>query len=396
MDDLICELQASTKHEEGFFVYLRQNPANKRNPYDLVPFRQQELGLDSRQTRTRSLAAGAGEQTGQPGAGGSAEESQSRASKNLNAIEDFRRTEARRVLEHPAGKKAAPQRASGPSQGEEVPQAPQFKYYTLSKKGMATFINNEPCEFIRIENWLAERAQFDQISQKRFFANFRTWKILRMWRLNILSARRELVTANLKAKLFHADPTFGRVLLQHRAGCKDLEKLRVLDLQQPSRDSFAAEDFRKQQELLRGRVEASVRDASDRTRDLFKSAITSILDDLRTRIHKQDEVDQSAETGPAPGRPEPALAANKASLGTANELRLMRQIEKLDKNQSPGQDPVYEQLGFKHNLKFSARNELRDACKKFLRFAFLLDFIALESLSNIFLHSIHDTTEQLR
>ena len=29
---------------------------------------------------------------------------------------------------------------------------------------MATFINNEPCEFIKIENWLAERAQFDQIS----------------------------------------------------------------------------------------------------------------------------------------------------------------------------------------------------------------------------------------
>lgn len=88
-------------------------------------------------------------------------------------------------------------------------------------------------------------------------------------------------------------------------------------------------------------------------------------------------------------------AYNKGALGTANEFRLMRQIEKLDKNKSLNQDPVYEQLGFKHNLKFSARNELRDACKKFLRFAFLVDFIALESLSNVFLSSIHDTIAKI-
>jgi dynein heavy chain, axonemal len=73
----------------------------------------------------------------------------------------------------------------------------------------------------------------------------------------------------------------------------------------------------------------------------------------------------------------------------------MRQIEKLDKNKSAAQDPVYEQLGFKHNLKFSARNELRDACKKFLRFAFLLDFVALESLSSIFLSSVRDTLAKI-
>jgi dynein heavy chain len=60
----------------------------------------------------------------------------------------------------------------------------------------------------------------------------------------------------------------------------------------------------------------------------------------------------------------------------------------LEKMASAG--PVYEQLGFKHNMKFGARSELRDACKKFLRFAFLLDFVALESLSNIYLLSITD------
>jgi len=164
-------------------------------------------------------------------------DNQSRASKNLHVIEDFKSTRARQILERGKAFKSEFHRPDKDSKAAEA-QGSHLEYYTLSKKGMTTFVNNEPCEFIRIENWLAERAQFSQISQKKFFANFRTWKILRMWRLNILSARRELVTANLKAKLFIADPVFSPVLVQHRAHCKDLEKLRVLDLQQVSRDSF--------------------------------------------------------------------------------------------------------------------------------------------------------------
>ena len=52
----------------------------------------------------------------------------------------------------------------------------------------------------------------------------------------------------------------------------------------------------------------------------------------------------------------------------------MQQIEKLDVNKGSAlnQSPVYEQLGFKHNLRFGAKSKLRDACKRFLRFAFLL------------------------
>jgi dynein heavy chain len=138
-----------------------------------------------------------------------------------------------------------------------------------------------------------------------------------------------------------------------------------------------------------------VREASDDTKTDFMQAIQDLLDALRTKIHKQDEVDQSVEAGSG-ARAESSLAQEPGALGSANELRLMRQIEKLDKNQSLSRDPVYEQLGFKHNLKFSARNELRDLCKKFLRFAFLLDYVALESLRNVSLHSIHDTIDTLR
>lgn len=59
-------------------------------------------------------------------------------------------------------------------------------------------------------------------------------------------------------------------------------------------------------------------------------------------------------------------------------------------------DPVFEQLGFKHNLKYGPRSKLRRACSRFLRFSYLLDFIALEALSNIYVESVKDTCKKLR
>jgi hypothetical protein len=61
-----------------------------------------------------------------------------------------------------------------------------------------------------------------------------------------------------------------------------------------------------------------------------------------------------------------------------------------------GQNAVFEQLGFKHNLKYGPRSKLRKNCSRFLRFSYLLDFIALETLANIFVESVKDTVIRLR
>lgn len=60
------------------------------------------------------------------------------------------------------------------------------KFFTLSKKGITTYINDEPVEYISLTDWLIERNFYQQISDKRFFKQFRRWKIIRMWRRNIL------------------------------------------------------------------------------------------------------------------------------------------------------------------------------------------------------------------
>lgn len=58
-------------------------------------------------------------------------------------------------------------------------------------------------------------------------------------------------------------------------------------------------------------------------------------------------------------------------------------------------NPTLEALGFQHSLKYGPRSNLRKACMKFLRFSYLLDFLALEALTNIYLYSVEETILKL-
>ena len=182
IESLITQIQRKKNLGDGYFVYLRQK--NPKNPYELLPF-----GFNGDQIELGS-------------------------SVEVSPPRDGNKSSTSRYHQSTDGK-----------------MSQVAKYYTLSKKGMTTFVQSEPTEFTRIESWLAERAIFRQISQLKFFKKFKSWKVLKMWRRNILTARREEVTANLRGRLFMGDPVFGKILMQHRQACKDLEKLRVLDFQ---------------------------------------------------------------------------------------------------------------------------------------------------------------------
>ena len=53
-------------------------------------------------------------------------------------------------------------------------------------------------------------------------------------------------------------------------------------------------------------------------------------------------------------------------------------------------------LGFPDGMTYGHRSSLRLACSKFLRFAFLVDFLALESLTNIYLNSLDSMIKRIR
>ena len=56
---------------------------------------------------------------------------------------------------------------------------------------------------------------------------------------------------------------------------------------------------------------------------------------------------------------------------------------------------VFEKLGFPEGMTYGHRSNLRKECSKFLRFAYLADFLSLESLSNIYKNSVQDMIERL-
>ena len=88
---------------------------------------------------------------------------------------------------------------------------------------------------------------------------------------------------------------------------------------------------------------------------------------------------------------------DKVLLNSRNQDQMIRKyIEKEREQKNSKQEPIYEQLGFSGVLKYDQRSELREACNRFLRFSFLLDYVALWSLSKIYLYSIQDCDKIMR
>lgn len=172
--DAMIHFYMQQPEDTGFFIYLV--PGDSRDPYDLQPlvdYRRDNQGKNSEEFLTKYAANG------------------SHRAKNLHTD----------------------------------------KFYTMSKKGFTTYVNDEPVEFISLQDWHNDRHFYRQISAKDFFKNFRKWKIIRMWRRNIVSVKREEIKSILEEKLFAIDEVFGPILSKHRESCKDMENnLRVVDI----------------------------------------------------------------------------------------------------------------------------------------------------------------------
>jgi len=56
---------------------------------------------------------------------------------------------------------------------------------------------------------------------------------------------------------------------------------------------------------------------------------------------------------------------------------------------------AYEKLGFPEGMTYGHRSSLRKECSRFLRFAYLVDFLSLESLTNIYIGSVKSMIDRL-
>jgi len=56
---------------------------------------------------------------------------------------------------------------------------------------------------------------------------------------------------------------------------------------------------------------------------------------------------------------------------------------------------VFEKLGFPEGMTYGHRSSLRKECSRFLRFAYIVDFLSLEALANIYTGSVRDLIRRL-
>jgi dynein heavy chain len=56
---------------------------------------------------------------------------------------------------------------------------------------------------------------------------------------------------------------------------------------------------------------------------------------------------------------------------------------------------VFEKLGFPEGMTYGHRSSLRKECSRFLRFAYLVDFLSLEALAFIYIASVKEMVVRL-
>ena len=105
--------------------------------------------------------------------------------------------------------------------------------------------------------------------------------------------------------------------------------------------------------------------------------MTKIIDDLRKKINAGDEDEKLLKD---------------AIVNPTDKVK--------EKDEGDGEFQIMnvalEALGFKSNLKYGPKARLRKLCSRFLRVSYLIDFMSIESLANIYLLSIRELIETLR
>jgi hypothetical protein len=57
---------------------------------------------------------------------------------------------------------------------------------------------------------------------------------------------------------------------------------------------------------------------------------------------------------------------------------------------------AFDAIGFPEGMTYGHRSSVRKECVRFLRFAYLVDFLSLEALANIYTGSVRDMIERLK
>jgi len=194
---------------------------------------------------------------------------------------------------------------------------------------------------------------------------------MRMWKKTIKHQNRMKAQNSLEEKLFILQDHFSVHLMKHRQQMLDMQALRFVD---PCRNQDTKDivTFSEDQKVKRKHVSEDVIRCAEESRDNVFECIAKVMDELRERIVSEIALDEERK--------------KNNPIQSSNTIVMKRKAS----------NNVFEKLGFPEGMTYGHRSSLRKECSRFLRFAYLIDFLSLESLSNIYIHSVGEMIDRLR
>lgn len=166
----------------------------------------------------------------------------------------------------------------------------------------------------------------------------------------ILSQKRFKEVSNiLSEKLFILHPDYRSILLQHNSACYDVEHFSLVEACPESLDSVR---FREEQAKKRNITISKLKSYSKEMHNKCKEGLENIVDKLRTVILTEVNADEP------------------------------------EKKTNDEKSKAFEQLGFPESITYRYRSEMRSEFIKFLRLAYLLDFIVIQALGNLYISNV--------
>ena len=236
-------------------------------------------------------------------------------------------------------------------------------YYTISGQGVTQYKNSMAVDFVPLGEWLVERDYYAQVKEISFFQHFKRCKLLKIWRREILYTKRKQVIDELGDKLFYLNDIYRDYILQHRKTMCKMSKFRLIEISRQSED-VTVDEFSRRQKKKQKIIEDKIAECSNTSREKFVNLIEKSLDRLKI-IVKEEE-------------------------------KLKNKKHKNNNNKSLKTNEVFKKLGFSGDLSYGHRAALRRECTCFLRLSYLIDFLAIKSLSDIYLNTIIDVKEVLQ
>lgn len=196
-----------------------------------------------------------------------------------------------------------------------------------------------------------------------------------MWKKNVVKFKHNNVAQILEKKLFYLNPIMRKTLLEFRKNSYEMmNTLRFIGIDDKegfsttgADSTFTLNQFKEYQERTRKKINKEIQVYSAKCREIVKGGFDESLAELKKNQYLSNDDEN--------------LNQNQNKKPNQNFFRL--------------KESAYEALGFSDNMTYEKRSELRKECSKFLRFAYLVDFLAMESLSQIFIYSVKELQDKL-